>query len=398
MKDPPSPAPSIPILFAGTTFVIGGAERVLYHLLRGLDRPPFRVELLALREPGPIGEEIRALGVPVHANLTGPGRIDPLLPFRIARLLRRRHYRAVYFLDHAHAVFYTTVASWGSEVRVRVMPVHTTGQWDGQPSLKRPIRLVRPWLDRIIAIAEAQRDYLAETEGIPRDRMTVIHNGIPLESPPPEEQVRRRREVREALGVSGEAPVVAITAVLRPEKNHEMLLRALAALRRSVPDAELWVIGDGPRRGYLETEASALGLTGAVRFLGHRADARRLIAGADVAVLASHPRVETLPLSLIEAMDAGLPVVATRVGALAELVEPERSGYLVPPGDPEAMAGALDRLVGDEELRTRLGTRGQRIARERFSSERMVEETAGLLLQLLGREADPVLRPARRPG
>ena len=418
-----SARPEIALLFAGTTFALGGAERVFSHLVRGLARPPFRVEVLALREPGPVGEELRAAGIRVHAGLTGAARLDPLLIPRLHSFLRRGGYQAIYFLDHAHAVFHGVLASCGTGVRVRVMPVHTTGQWDGQPSLKRPIRLVRAGLDRIIAIAEAQRDYLVAEEGVPALQVTVIPNGVPLEQPDGKARQARRAEARALLGCPWAAPVIGITAVLRPEKNHELLLRAFARVRENLPTAELWIVGDGPRREFLEAECVRVGLsfahepgTGgtareksgpapaaggprradlgagsgkremrpAVRFLGRRADARALMAGFDLAVLSSHPRVETLPLALIEAMDAGIPVVSTRVGALAELVEDGTSGLLVPPGDEAALAAALLGLLRDPDRRAAMGRRGQEIVAARFSVERMVEATERLLLGLLG--------------
>lgn len=392
--------PGIPVLFAGTTFALGGAERIFSHLVRGLSRPPFRIEVLALREPGPVGEELRAAGLTVHSGFTGAARFDPLLIPRLHAFLRRGGYRAIYFLDHAHAVFPGVLASIGTCVRVRVMPVHTTGQWGGQPSVKRPIRLVRAGLDRIIAIAEAQREYLVAEEGVPASQVTVIHNGVPLEQPDARRRQARRAEVRTLVGTAIDAPVIGITAVLRPEKNHELLLRAFVRVRVALSTAELWIIGDGPRREFLEAECDRLGLsfggadTGAgpgklpgghsVRFLGRRTDARLLMAGFDVAVLSSHPRVETMPLALIEAMDAGVPAVATRVGALAELVEDGVSGLLVPPGDEEALAGALLDLLGDPARRASMGRAGQEIAAARFSVERMVGATERLLLELLG--------------
>lgn len=386
--------PEIRVLFVGTTFALGGAERVFSHLVRGLSRPPFRVEVLALREPGPLGEELRAAGIPVHAGLTGAARLDPFLIPRLHSFLRRGGYHAIYFLDHAHAVFHGVLASRGTGIRVRVMPVHTTGQWGGQPSLKRPIRLVRAGLDRIIAIAEAQRDYLVAEEGVPASQVTVIPNGVPLEQPDGKARQARRAETRGLMGCPWAAPVIGITAVLRPEKNHELLLRAFAGVRENLPMAELWIVGDGPRWEFLEAECVRVGLSfarepgdgktrPAVRFLGRRADARALMAGFDLAVLSSHPRVETLPLALIEAMDAGVPVVSTRVGALAELVEDGVSGLLVPPGDEAALAGALLDLLRDPKRRAAMGRRGQEIVAARYSVERMVEATERLLLGLL---------------
>jgi glycosyltransferase involved in cell wall biosynthesis len=107
------------------------------------------------------------------------------------------------------------------------------------------------------------------------------------------------------------------------------------------------------------------------------------MAGMDVAALSSHPRVETLPLSLLEAMDAGIPVVATRVGALHEMVEEGRSGFLVPPGEAQPLAQALARVLEDPALRERMGLRGQAIAEERYSIEGMVDATGRLLCRLL---------------
>jgi len=397
---PRPPARPVRLLFAGTTFAVGGAERIFAHLARGLSGR-FEVEVLALRDPGPIGEELRRSGLPVTSGLTGSARFDPLLIPRIRSFLQRRGIRAIYFLDHAHAVFHGTLASLGTGVGVRLMPVHTTGQWDGRPSLKRPIRLVQSRLDRIIAIAETQREYLVREEGVPPERLVVIPNGVPLSGPGPEERARRRQAARAALGLPGDALVAGITAVLRPEKNHELLLRAFARVRTAVPAARLVVAGDGPRRAVLEEEARRLGLmSGAtaagrpgargaapggdpVCFLGHRPDVRALMPAFDVAMLTSHPRVETLPLSLIEAMDEALPVIATRVGALHAMVDDGASGLLVPSGDEDALAAALQRLLERPAERRAFGERGQRIAAERYSVERMVDATERLLLDLL---------------
>jgi glycosyltransferase involved in cell wall biosynthesis len=308
------------------------------------------------------------------------------LPLKLHRYLRRGRFRVIYFLDHAHAVFYGILASSGTSVRVRLMPVHTTGQWDGRPSLRRPILMVRSRLDRIIAIAQEQRRYLIEEEGIPASQLVVIPNGIPLEDLSEERRCARRREVRDSLGIDPQAPVIGITAVLRPEKNHEMCLAAFSLLRREMPSARLCVVGDGPRRAFLEAERVRLGIpNGSVLFLGRRSDARWLLAGFDLSVLSSHRRVETLPLSLLEAMDCALPVVATRVGALHEMVEEGRSGLLVEPGDEAGLAAALLRLLADPALRFRMGERGKEIVRERFSVQRMVRATEDLILELLDR-------------
>ena len=373
------------ILFAGTTFVVGGAERVFAHLVRGFRDRGYEIELLALREPGPVAEELRSEGIVTHSGFTGSQRLDVTLLPRLAHFLRQRRFDVIYLLDHAHAVFYVTAASLGTSVRVRLMPVHTTGQWGGRASLKRPIRLVRRHLDRIIAIAEAQKRYLIETEGIPESQLVVIPNGIPLGVSTESERETRRREVRAEIwgaGASETRKVIGITAVLRPEKNHELLLSAFASVQGEV-DAELWIVGDGPRRSELEELTRVLGIAGSVRFLGLRADARRIMHGFDVAVLSSHPLVETLPLALMEAMDAGIPIVATRVGALAEMVEHGQSGWLVEPGDESGFAAALRSVLQDPGRARRFGRAGTEIVQRRFSVEQMVTQTETLIQTLL---------------
>ncbi|MBD3161833.1 MAG: glycosyltransferase, partial [Candidatus Eisenbacteria bacterium] len=274
-------------LFVSTTLALGGAERVVEELITRLDRERFDVEALTLRDPGRVGASIAASGIPVRHGLTGPGKLDPLLIPRVRALLRERGDEVLYFLDHPHAIFHGMLASAATPVRVRVMPVHTTGRWGGQASVPRSVRLFLPWLDAVIAIAQAQRTYLIEKEGIPARKIVVIPNGIAADLPDAEERAARRRETRRELGVSPEAKVVMILAVLRPEKNHELLLQAAARIRERFPGLVLLVVGDGPRRDFLEAETDRLGMGAHVRFLGHRSDGRRLWAAADLAVLCS---------------------------------------------------------------------------------------------------------------
>jgi glycosyltransferase involved in cell wall biosynthesis len=368
------------ILFVSTTLAVGGAERIVQHLATRLDRGRFDVALATLRDPGGIGEELVASGFPLRQGWTGRGRLDPLLIPRLHAWFLRERFEILYFLDHPHAVFHGVLASLGTRVRMRVMPVHTMGRWGGLPSVPRSTRLLLPYLDRVIAIAEAQRDYLIREEGIPAAKITVIRNGIPIEQPDAALRAMRRAAARAELGLAPDAVVAAIVAVLRPEKNHELLLRAVARIRPRIPGMLLLLIGDGPRRDDLEEEARRLGLKETVRFLGARPEARRLWPAADLAILSSHPRVETLPLSLMEAMDAGLPVVGTDVGAMRELVAPGETGELVPAGDVEGLASAILRVLGDPRLARSYGERAQERVRERFGVERMIGETEELLL------------------
>lgn len=369
-------------LFVNTTLTMGGAERVIEQLVTQLDRESFNVEVLTLREPGKLGDRIAKSGIPVHHGWTGHAKLDLSLIPKLHRWLRRERFEILYFLDHPHAIFHGTIASWGTDVKVRVMPVHTTGRWGGAASVPRSTRLFLPWIDSVIAIAQAQRDYLIREEGIPPAKLTVIPNGIPSTDPDESERAEKRAAIRAELSIDDDARVVTILAVLRPEKNHELLLSAIARIRNKIPKLTLLIVGDGPRRDFLTSEVERLDLGGMVRFLGHQPDGRRFWAAADLAVLSSHPQVETLPLSLLEAMDFALPVVSTDVGALRELVTPGENGELVTEGAEEDLAAAIETVLRDPDKAKRYGEQSQRRVREEYRSEKMVRRTEELLIRL----------------
>jgi glycosyltransferase involved in cell wall biosynthesis len=177
--------------------------------------------------------------------------------------------------------------------------------------------------------------------------------------------------LRHTLGLSPDQPVAAIVAALRPEKNHELFLRAAARIARRRPEARFLVIGDGPRRSELERLTAELEIEKNVLFLGVRSDVPRMLSLASVLVLSSH--MEANPVSILEALACGKPVVATRVGSIAESVEHGICGYLVTPGDEAELAARVDELLGQPELACRMGQVGrERVVRD-WSLERMVE-------------------------
>ncbi|MFH1143718.1 MAG: glycosyltransferase [Candidatus Eisenbacteria bacterium] len=375
---------TIRVGFLVSTLVTGGAERQLQHLILGLG-PAFAPHLYCLREPGAIGEQLREHGIPMRCGL-GPGR--PPAPWnlvRLARHLRTDGIHILYCLDHTNAVVVGTLAAGLAGGLPVLVAVHTTGQW-GRPSIPRPMRLVLRGITRFLAIAETQRRYLVETEGIPAAKITVIRNGIPPLDP---DRLPDKSAARAALGIeAGEGPVVGILAMLRPEKAHENFLAAARLLLQRFPRAVFLIIGEGARRAALEELAASLGLARQTRFLGLRKDVPQILPALDLSVLSSHPRVETLPLSQMEAMSLGIPVVATRVGALHELIDEGVEGHLVAPQDPTALAEAMIDLLADPERKALAGRAARaRILRE-FNVERVARETETVIRAVLG-SADP---------
>jgi glycosyltransferase involved in cell wall biosynthesis len=223
------------------------------------------------------------------------------------------------------------------------------------------------WCRTIVAVSKHERDAgLAAGVGMPA-QYRVIPNGVDLD--------RFERERRPVAG-----RIVMLGRLARP-KRPELVVRALARMRERHSDAELWLVGDGPLRAEVEAVAGSLGLTGAVRVTGRREDVPQVLAEAFCAVLASD--YEGMPLSVLEAMAAGVPVVATSFGGLDEVIEDGDTGFVVERGSVDALAASLGRLLENRELARLVGAAGRRRAEERFSVQRMVAETAALYDELL---------------
>jgi glycosyltransferase involved in cell wall biosynthesis len=244
--------------------------------------------------------------------------------------------------------------------------------------------LVDRWLiarfsNAFVAVSEAGRRSMIESEGIPERDVVLLRNG--LRSLPPGVHGR----VRSELGIEPERPVVVTVGILRPEKAHSVLIEAAAELvRGGVPDLRVLIVGDGGERPHLESLIDRLGLGDAVSLLGLRRDIADILAVADLAVCCSD--FEGGPLSVMEYMSAELPIVATDVGGLPELVQPD-NGLLVPPRDPAALADAVLVLLRDPERRRRLGRAGRERRDREYGADVYIEHLEALYEELLGAAA-----------
>ena len=212
--------------------------------------------------------------------------------------------------------------------------------------------------------------------------LRVVHNGVdPARFGAARHEGRRAAE-RADLGLDDAATVFGIVAALRPEKNHEALLGVLA--RPELSHAHLLVVGDGARRRELEARARELGLDDRVHWLGWRDDVVGVLAAIDALVLPSHPNVETFPLCVLEAMAAARPAVVTDVGSLDEMVIDGQTGWIVPPGDDDALARALVE-ASDAAQSTARGEGARRRLEERFDEDQMLAKTAAILNEVVGK-------------
>jgi glycosyltransferase involved in cell wall biosynthesis len=363
----------LPVMFILTSMPVGGAETLLVNLIRRMDRTRFAPQLCCLKELGPLGE-VMSREIPAYANIIG-GKYDVRVLGRLTKLLRRNHVAAVVTVGAGDKMFWGRLAARLAGVPVVLSAVHSTGWPDG---IGRLNKLLTPITDAYIGVAAPHGQHLIEQEGFPPHKVRVIPNGVDVDQFSPWTD---GTTVRRELGIAADAPVAGIVAALRPEKNHRQFLQAAAAVRREIPDAQFLIVGDGPERAPLEALTRELDLTKAVHFVGSRSDIPQLLAAMDVFVLTS--RMEANPVSILEALATGKPVVAPNVGSIPESVIEGQTGNLTPPLNAEATASALINLLADPDLAHRLGTNGRQLVESRFSLDAMVQGYEDLIEGIL---------------
>lgn len=388
----PRDNPTVCVL--GSTFVTGGAERVAQALVRGLGRFGLQPMVVALHCAGPVGEELSELGVSFFSDLARSSR-DPRIAAKLARIFRQGSVDLLYCLDHHDALFWGGISSKLARVERLVLGVHSTGLWGRPSSFTFSDRLVMRLCDRVVALARPHADYIERHGSVPRQRIEIIHNGVDVERFEPLDSSLNRERLREGLGLPRDAFVVVMIAALRPEKNHEMLIRSIGAIP-SPERPHVLIVGEGSEEQRLRALVDESGSGDSIRFLGRRDDVPGVLAASDLFVLCSHPVVETFPLSLLEAMASGLPVVVTRVGSIDEILTDGVHGYVIEPGDQEALIRSIVSVMRDGPGRSEMGKRGRERIVEHFSEDRMVERYAELFHGLLGTGVDAKGNAARR--
>lgn len=293
---------------------------------------------------------------------------------RLERFLRRERVDVLHAHKFGSNVWGTLV---GSIARVPVVLAHEhTWSYEGQ-WLRRFLdrELVARGATRFIAVSREDQRRMTEVERIDPARTLFIPNGI-VAPPAPS-----GANVRAELGIAPDVPVIGLVGVLRAQKAVHVLLRALALLRGEWPSARALVVGDGPEQAALERLARELSVQDMVSFLGLRTDIPDLLLAFDVAVSCSD--FEGSPLAVMEYMDAALPIVATAVGSVPDLIEPGRHGLLVQPGDAPALAGAIAELLRAPERGRAMGARARERRRAEFDIDVLVGRLEDLYVELL---------------
>lgn len=380
---------------------IGGSERHIIDLCAGLRQLGARPQILWLEQKGhaldglvTLGNEmgVTARRLPIH------GHLDPTAAPRISRWLRANPQDLIH-VHLIHATLHGVLAARMAGVHAIVATRHRDDTYQRLPWFRLAARLADRACAAVIAPSEWVAQNAARWDGTPGHKIRVIRHGIDMQrfaacmqrfAPRVDRSkgVRpfdaRQRE-RDRWGAGPQELVIGCVARLHPSKDHDTLLRAFAALQRRLPSVHLALLGSGPLRSRLESLARDLlgpdKAASRVHFLGERPDVEGVLAAIDIAVVSTHR--EGFCLAALEAMAAHLPVVATRVGPLPELIRHGQEGLLVKHQDPESMAAALEKIARNALLRRRLASAAGQTAR-RYSMERMVNETAALYAEVLG--------------
>lgn len=381
------PPRRLPVATVITRLDVGGAQETAVGVAASVDPDRFDVVLLAGAERRNAGYEdrLRAAGVPLVTVADLRGSLRPVSDVRalvrLVRVLRERRPDVV----HTHSSKAGVLGRVAARLAGVPVTVHTVHGWSFSAGMPGPARWVAVALERLLArrttalvvVGESDRAAgLARGIGVPSS-YHVIRSGVDVD------RFRltpgRRAAIRTALGVPEGVPLVGTVGRLAAQKDPEAFVAMAHGVHRARPDARFVVVGDGPLRTAIEQAIAQQGLDGVVTLLGERDDVEQLLAALDVFVLTS--RWEGLPRAVVEAMAAGVPVVASAVGCVADVVRHERTGLLVPAGDGPGFSAAVTRLLDDPTLRARLAAAAQPMVDE-FSATAMVAGHEALYEQL----------------
>jgi glycosyltransferase involved in cell wall biosynthesis len=370
----------IKILFVITSSGIGGAEKVLYHTCTLLDPERYAVSICSLKEKGHIARDAETAGIEVRCFTMADGEgffgwISSLAAlFRLTGYLIKARPMIVHsFLFRANII--SRIAAFLARIPLVISSVRVMG---GEKDYYHTIEKVTSCMvDHYISVSDSVKEYLIEKANILPEKITTIYNGVTLNGQIP----KGKGGVPGPFGLGPNDSVVLSVGRFHRQKGYDYLIRAITTVKREVPTVKVLIVGEGEEENDLKNLVKSLDLRKEVIFPGLCRDVGNILNFTELFVLPS--LWEGMPNAVLEAMAAAKPVVATRVGGVAELVVNGETGILVPPEDPDALARAMVDLLQNTEKANSMGNAGRERVQEHFSLTEMVAKTERLYQELL---------------
>jgi glycosyltransferase involved in cell wall biosynthesis len=380
------------VLFLSTSMGMGGADKQLLTAAQQMRARGYQVLIVSLTPLGPMGLEARSLGIPTESLEMRRGVADPRGLLRLVRLVR--HWKPDVLHSHmVHANIMARALRLFVRVPVLVSTIHSIS--DGGRLRMAAYRLTNRLVDQMTIVSEAAAERFLREGIVPPSLLRVIPNGIDtdrFQQVPP----GTRDSLRRSLGLGQEFIWLAVGRFV-PAKDYPNLLHAFAQVCERIPEVVLLLVGRGALQRETEDLGQSLGLGSRVRFLGLRQDVPELMSASDGYVLSS--AWEGMPIVLLEAAAAALPIVATAVGGNQEVVRDGETGFLVPPRDHEALARAMLQLVGMSQVNRRsMGRRGLEHVQTHYGLNRVVDRWEAVYREVLARKGLTLAAPSTLVG
>lgn len=356
---------------------LGGAQEVVMNLATCGNTAEFRHEVATMHGRGVYWERMAALGIPLHS--LSPHKFFPWYAASLPALLTRKNFDVL----HCHLVasnIFAKPAGALCGVPVIINHDHTNDDYRANDRVRLALDALSNRLaTHLIAVSDSCRKFLIERERVPAEKITLVQNAIDLARF--SRASGSRGEARRMLGLPDDVSVVAGVGRLNPQKNFTLFIRIAAEVSRHHPETVFLIAGDGPEDGLLRRCAKEAGLGERMVFCGYVADTRSVYLAADVLLMPS--LFEGLPMTLLEAMSMEVPVVASALDGIAEVVEDGLDGFLAQPGATKIFAEKICSLLGDPEMAARAGRAASEKIASRFSASRMCAEVEKIYRRFL---------------
>jgi len=373
------------ILYVIDNIEFGGGERVFSQIIRGLNRERFGVFVASC--PGGIFEKkLTEVGVKIDTlDMTSRYNLGTIL--KLKNIIKTRNVQIVHS-QGGRADFFARIAARSANVPIIISSVAMLVEGYDVSLLRKGLyvlmdRWTERWVNKFIILSEASRRALIERHKIPQEKIVKIYNGIEIEeyNPDLKEARRKKLEVRRKLGLKDDMLVIGAIGRLVWQKGFEYLIQAIPKVIEVFPETRFLIVGEGPMRRKLEELGEKFQVKDNIIFAGFRSDVKEILESIDL--LAMPSLLEGLPMVLLEGMAMSKPIVATRIEGITEVLEDGKTGLLVPAQDPHALAEAITEILNNKTKANLLGQNARKIAEEKFSVKKMVEQLEWVYEKLL---------------